>query len=145
MVGEVWIYVSYNWIPCLLNLRHCWFINWYWKASMVILTRCHLQLNNLNKLLFVKKNGLMTLRLVVNLFFNLVELFETDAKLEEIKKIWRNIWKGCSFGNILYNLKSNIFIIFYTIFFFSISFQLRFFLNKYKFNIIQIVKVKYEN
>ncbi len=53
---------------------------------MVILTRCHLQLNNLNKLLFVKKNGLMTLRLVVNLFFNLVELFETDAKLEELKK-----------------------------------------------------------
>ncbi len=30
MVGEAWIYVFYSCIPCLSNLKHCWFTIWNW-------------------------------------------------------------------------------------------------------------------
>jgi len=48
--------------------------------------RCHLQLNNLNKLFFVKKNWPNDPRIGCKPFFSLVELIEINAKLKEFEE-----------------------------------------------------------
>jgi hypothetical protein len=50
------------------------------------LRRCHLQLNNLERLIFVRKNWPNDFRIDSKPPFNLVELIEKDLDFEEFEK-----------------------------------------------------------
>jgi len=94
MVGKAWSHVSYSWFFGLSNLRHCRVTNWNKKNFFLadILTnlrRCHLQLENLENLIFVSKNLPNDSRDGCKLPSNLVEFIQIDLgyedKLEEFE------------------------------------------------------------
>ncbi len=53
---------------------------------LIDITRCCLRSNNLNKLIFMNKNGSSDPRINFKYFSNLVELIETNAKIEEFEE-----------------------------------------------------------
>ncbi len=58
------------------------------------ITRCCLQSNNLDKLIFMNKNGYSDPRINCKYFSNLVELIEIDAKIKELEEFERTFEKA---------------------------------------------------
>jgi DNA modification methylase len=61
------------------------------------LKRCHLQSNNLDKLIFVSKNWPNDLRVSCSSHTSLIMLVEFDGLRGIIRGVWRGIWKKWNF------------------------------------------------
>ncbi len=83
VVGKTQIHVSHCWFFGLPNIRHDKISNWDRKVDILTNLRCHLQMANLEKLIFVNKNWPNDLKLDYKSHFNLVELIENNLKLED--------------------------------------------------------------
>jgi hypothetical protein len=87
MVTKTWSNVSYIWIFNLIDFGCCWISNYKNIFSLVgILTnlrKCRLQIENLEKLIFVNKNWPNDPRIGCKSPSNLVEFLEKNVDLEE--------------------------------------------------------------
>jgi hypothetical protein len=74
--------------PCSTNIRNCWITNrdkFIFSLASILtnLRKCHLQLENLEKLNFVSKNWPHDARVGCKSPSNLVEFIEMDEQLEK--------------------------------------------------------------
>jgi hypothetical protein len=88
MVVKTWVYVPHCWFSCLTNIRNCWITNrnrFLFSLAGIIsnLRRCHLQLENLEKLFFVSKSWPNDGKVGCKSSSDLVEFIEMDEQLEE--------------------------------------------------------------
>jgi len=88
MVRKAWSHVSYNWFFGSSILKHCKVTNWNiiffsLKGILTNFRRCHLQSENLEKIIFVSKNWPNNPRDGCKPPSNLVELIKTNLNFEE--------------------------------------------------------------
>jgi hypothetical protein len=88
MVGKTWKYVSYIgfYVKQILRIIGSQIeIERIFSLDRIHISfrRCHLQLENLDKLIFVNKNWPNDFKIDYKSPFRLVELIETDVNLEE--------------------------------------------------------------
>jgi hypothetical protein len=86
MVVETQNHVSYNWIPYSSNLGDYWITNWNEKKkslvrTFTILTRYHLQLDNLNNLIFVRKKWPNYLKVGCKSPFRFLKLIDVELEV----------------------------------------------------------------
>ncbi len=96
---QAWNYVSY------IGFLACWILGivesqiamkgiFSWIEILIKLRKCHLQLNNLDKLIFVNKNWPNDIKVGCKSFSNLVEFITIDAYLEEELENLKEFLKG---------------------------------------------------